>query len=209
VILFLDNDIIAKAGYFDLIPECLELFHVGMESVRVLSSAQYRLHIAKNPQRGIQLYGQDGFDRLKLFFETAAVVESEPNQDIEALLSDVVGIDKGEAALVAAIYDTADTILLTGDKRFLRTLAATPRLKPIVDRLSGRFVYLEQIVLAIIDAKGYQHVVGKIGGREQFDQRLASIFGRGSDTPEDQARAAFASFMKEERGAFGVLLREL
>ena len=115
------------------------------------------------------------------------------------LLGDVVGIDPGETILLSATSIHTDYLLLTGDKRCLRTLATVPECRPIADRVQGKVVCFEQAILRLIAHFGFNHVVGKVVGDLYRDTALRAAFGSGMQTSESNAVACLKAYIEELR----------
>lgn len=96
--------------------------------------------------------------------------------DLYNRLSFVDNIDTGEAALaLIALHCEHDNKLVTGDKRFITSMAAKfpaeyERLKPLV-------VTFERCLLAVCEAKGYEHVMERLLSAKECDVALRSALG--------------------------------
>jgi hypothetical protein len=94
--------------------------------------------------------GTETFDRLKSFLDQIGVIDTVPPPDEQRLFDDALDIDTGEAILFSASVHYAACLIATGDKRSLRALAALPNAEVIIDRMAGRVICFEQIVMRII-----------------------------------------------------------
>ena len=67
-------------------------------------------------------------------------------------------LDVGEAALLAATCEVSPFIFMTGDKRCLRDLAKKVELAEVAERLRGRVICLEQVILLLIRKQGVETI---------------------------------------------------
>jgi hypothetical protein len=206
VIGFVDNDIIVKLAALDLFDDALKALGVTYGEVFVLSTAKFKLGVAKNSAKAKARYGELVFDRIAAFVNQVQQVESAPSVEEQALLADVPGIDPGEAILISAASQNPTSLLATGDKRALSALVAAPKCSPVVVRLDGRFICLEQIVLRTINSLGFQVVLDRVLPGIECDSALRAVFGSGRLAQEPGVRAALKSYVDDLRGKSGALL---
>jgi hypothetical protein len=206
VIGFVDNDIIVKLAALDLFDDALKALGVTYGEVFVLSTAKYKLGVAKNPAKAKARYGEVVFERIAVFVNQVQEVETAPSVEDQTLLADIPGIDPGEAILISAASQIPASLLATGDKRALGALVAAPKCAPVIARLEGRFICLEQIVLRTITLLGFQVVLDRVLPGIECDNALRAVFGSGRLAQEPGVRAALKSYVDDLRGKSGALL---
>ena len=185
-----DNDIIQKLAACDLLTDAWEAFGIAINDVYVLPSAKHKFGLTKKHDWAEKRYGIDVLSRMSSFFSQVNEIDFElPAADLE-MLANVEGIDAGEAVLFAAAAHLQDCWLATGDKRSLWFLASEAVCRSIAERLGGRVVCWEQIVLRAVQHFGF----------EEVEQRV--VPGLLCDT---RFRAAFGSALKQQREMFSWL----
>lgn len=91
-----------------------------------------------------------------------------PDAEVVAHLQGIAGLDAGEITLIAMLCSDPQAVLVTGDKRALRALAASG-LEDIVERVAGRIVCLEQVVLSALDRLGVGTLAKSIEPHRDLD----------------------------------------
>lgn len=202
MLVFSDNDVIAKLACCDLLDEALTALGVTKADVRVLpSAAHYFRRSAKLRSR----IGNAVADRAARFAESVTVIQSAPDPSEYAALLAVDGIDAGEAVLFAATKAARDWQLLTGDKNGLRALASSSSCSDVCRRLTSRVMCLEQIVVRLIDHHGFPSIKRKIVPVAQCDVVLQVAFYDDSVT-EAKVREALDRYILPLRSQTGSLL---
>jgi len=193
---FVDNDIIHKLAAFDLLDETWRALAQPESSVRILPTARFKFHVAKNPAKGVKRYGEVVFERIRQFVLSATEVE-QTNQEDEETLQGVLGIDAGEVILFSAASRDPHSILITGDKVAVRALVSTERCSAVVERLRGRVVSLEDVMLRLIRAHGFEYVQGRVVPMMQHDMAMRAVFGSGMRAKEADVVAALTAYVAD------------
>lgn len=202
--LFLDNDLVSKLAYLDLLELGVEACGAQIASARVLPTARFKLLVTK-PAKGIERHGAAMHERLTRFLTQVEACPEAPAGD-DASLKDV--LDAGEAILVSHASRSDGAMLATGDKRAIRSLAAAPMCAAITERLRGRVVCLEQVLLRIVERVGFEVVRDRIvaTGDIAFDMAVQAAFGSGSQAEERNACGSLERRVRElQREAAGML----
>jgi hypothetical protein len=198
-----DNDILLKLIAFQLMDETLDLLGLSLNSLRVLSSAQFVFRDRQKQQSQQEKPKQQGYtdeiwEQAIAFCKCCQTLdpfglELEPSilNEYKQLAPFAEEINEGETALILATARSADFLLLTGDKKCLQTLPRIPR--SIYRRLQGRVLCLEQIILKLIDHLGFERVQILIQPAIQCDQSIQFCFGYSRPAPESQVRHALQS----------------
>lgn len=209
-LLYFDNDVTLKLAACDLLDEAVSALGSQLTEVRLLATFKHKFGIAsaRNRARTQAQIGRNVFERIVAF--QSAVGEAGPVTSAELLemLEDIPAIDTGESLLFAAAIEHPDSLVVTGDKRSLRSLASEQRCVEVARHLIGRVLCFEQVLTEIIAAEGFDHVKSKVAPAIDCDICLRVVFGSGHDAEEDQVRYALDAYISELRDATGSLLRD-
>jgi hypothetical protein len=201
-----DTDILLKLSALDLVQETLQLLQLSEQDVYLLPSATH--YLRKADKRLIYRYGKEGVERAQKLVQQAKFVGFHLEKSELELLSSVPDIDTGEALLYASTYALQEFWLLTGDKRSLTALAASPNCQPIAARLSGKVICLEQIVIHSLSSYPFEILLSKIVPARECDTAVKVAFGSGNQTDLSHAIGALDAYISELRAKTGNLLRE-
>ena len=201
-----DTDILLKLSALDLVQETLQLLQLSEQDVYLLPSLPYRLR--KPGRQLVSRYGREGIQRAQQFVQRAGLVGFPYDESELDLLSGIPDIDEGEALLYASTYALQEFWLLTGDKRSLTALAASPNCQPIAARLSGKVICLEQVVIHSLSSYPFEILLSKIVPARECDTAVKVAFGSGNQTNLSHAIGALDAYISELRAKTGNLLRE-
>lgn len=203
-----DNDIILKLAVCDLLAEAVAALDSTYGEVYVLNSAKYKLISPNKPLRGKVKPDEPAYERLQEFFGAVREIDSVPAPDEQLAFDDVPGIDAGEAVLFSATTHHPDARVATSDKRSLVALATAggPVCDGVCVRLAGRVVCFEQIVLRLIDRRGFDWVRDRAVPARGCDTALRLVFGSGLTADETGVRSGLASYINDLRDSTGGLL---
>lgn len=193
--IFLDNDIIIKLAALDLLDLFSSLLKDEDAEVACLASLPYRL--AKKP---LEAHAQTRIVRFvsscrKL--DRAYLAELQIDLDNQELLSTCPGIDAGEAQLLSAALAEPDSVVLTGDKRCLTALCQSSATMPLVPKLQGRVLILEQLMIAMISAIGFDDVKTRALNGVHCDTAIRASFGSGPKAEEGNVISTLQSYVTE------------
>lgn len=204
--LIVDNDAILKLSACDLLNEFMSLIGCTPQDAFVLDAARYAFRRQRDRQRpeDIEKYTLAGLERAVTFAESATRIQSPPDPRIQEILTDISNIDpEGDLGLVDKAYALKDSILLTGDKRCIRAIAANEPIRFIYESLATRVVCLEEVVRALIVALGFDKVRDAVVPVTQCDIMLRVVFGSGMQATEAAVLEALASYITELESALG------
>lgn len=196
---FLDNDIIHKLVAFQLFDEAIAISELQIDktSLRVLPTAKHFF-------RGKQKKNGASPDPIltaviELVSGCASAIYDVDDAVAQELaeLKQVEGIHEGEQTLIVATRSQTDFLLLSGDKNCMRGLAAIP--EPIYRRLCGRVICLEQIILKLIEVKGFMFVRDRVLPMASFDKSLKICFGLVTPATEENVIAGLNSYINDIR----------
>ena len=173
-----DNDIALKLAQCDLIDELPNVLGESPEHYFITPNARFQL-LPRPKERGINRCGnEESYYRLTSFIEQAT--ELPPVDDLDRLeaLSNIPGIDSGEALLFASMCEYENAILLTGDKRALEALQEHGDSFPeILDVVTESVVNFETALLLAWNEIGYPTLKQKLLGNPRPDGVLRTVLG--------------------------------
>lgn len=169
--LLIDNDVLVKAAHWGLLDHLPALVEADWNAVAAPESLIYRARRADPKLFRNAAAAADLFGRLA---KTARLPP--PNVEVVRQLQGAVGIDVGELALIGALYDYPETILLTGDKRALVALA-DPAFATIHERIRGRVMCLEQFLAYVLTRTGPEALAVAVGAHRELDAAARCIVG--------------------------------
>jgi hypothetical protein len=143
---FLDNDIIIKLSAYNLFWDVTRAWGIADSELRVLPTASS--FIRGNPSVQTQ-YDQQALNRACRMADKSGLASVSPSSLEYQQLLDVMGIDQGEAVLIAATATEPDFYIVTADKRCLKALANSG-MTGILNRLEHRIICLEQLLIRLI-----------------------------------------------------------
>jgi hypothetical protein len=193
VICFLDNDILLKLLAFDVMDEALGALRIKPEDLRILDTAQY---VFQKSRKVSAKYSEAVRDRAIEFVKTCQTVAPEATDEF-CLLSR--SLDVGEATLVAATARISPFVLVTGDKRCLQVLATQRELGQVMERLQGRVICLEQVILLLIRRSGFAWVKARVEPLVEYDLALQACFGSGALATEVNVILALEGYIESLR----------
>jgi hypothetical protein len=161
----------------------------------------------KDRAKAVTRHGTALASRLQETVAASGTVEESPAVEDQVALARVLEIDQGEAILIALASRSPLSLLLTGDKRSLRALAAEPACTPIVERLAGRVVVLEQLVRAIVTTYPFESIRDKIVPAVAVDTSIRAVWGSGALAKRADVLAGLDAYIQDLRGQTGELLR--
>ena len=200
VIYFLDNDIILKLSAFNLLDAAIAALKISPENLRVLDTAQ---HVFKRNRKVSQKYSEVTRERAIDFVKSCQTVK--PVDSPEFIVLGQM-LDVGEATLVAATREVSPFIFMTGDKRCLRDLATKAELTEVAERLRGRVICLEQVILLLIRQQGFEIIKQYILPMLDCDTSLKACFGSGEKAIERNVIEALEGYITDlEKSSIGLL----
>lgn len=210
--LFADTDALSKLSAWDLYDEACRLLGAAPSEVCVFGAETHQI---RKDRHGRWTGRLTEAGRLRALYAAESGRDDFPISDADAdvLLSikqenDAFEVDEGERVLVAGVLRHDGSILTTNDKKALRALAAEPACSDICQRLAGRVIHLDQVILLLIDDLGFETVRSRIVPLRQCDSATRAAFGGGMDTTEADVQAYFAASIADLRRDTGALLAD-
>ncbi|HET6251630.1 MAG TPA: hypothetical protein VFE47_28350 [Tepidisphaeraceae bacterium] len=178
----LDSDVIWKLAQFELFAEALVVLDAEKKDLRCLPELGFQL-------RRDSIYKKhtiEVVERVRQFIKGIKVINNaDPDEQVilqnaEATYQNrVERIDGGEQTLFIATKVLTVSIIVTHDKKALRTLANDSSCTGIYERVKGRVLCFEQLVIMMIDQIGYKKIQSKIGPRCEYDDAMRVCFANG------------------------------
>ena len=195
---FLDNDVLAKLVACGLYDEAIEILNLNESDLRVLSSAQYYFMRSKKAKAK---YPESIRSKVVEIAKSCQIINPSTTEALNEVekLQQYEGIDNGEALLIAATREEEYFWLITGDKRFLRTLASSSDLHSIVSRLQGRVICLEQLIQQLIVKQGFDKTLMNFVSAKKYDKSIQSIFGSGEKSTKDNVLSSLEYYIEDLR----------
>ena len=108
-------------------------------------------------------------------------------------------IDPGEPLLIAKAVAGVESLLLSGDKRWIRALSAsrTKAVRRIKNQLKGRVISLEHLFIALTREIGFATLVGKIHVSKITHKTLRILFPPDVIAPEIHCQEGLLSYIGE------------
>ena len=199
--LFLDNDAIHKLSIVYLLDEAIETLAGNEAETFVLSTFKFRW---KKKSKALPA---DVLVLVTALLSRSKELTATPKPELLEQMANVDGIDEGEAILFALAADDDLALVTTGDKRSIRALAQTAECAGLVAALAGRVVILEQVLLRLIEAKGFPFVHDRVlRCQDLSDTALRSAFGSREQATEQGVVDALNYYIEDLRKVAGSLL---
>lgn len=179
----LDNDVVLKLAQLDLLEDGCALLSKTYGQLFVLDTLEYQL----NGPRYIKRYGAEAIHRVRECISKKTFLlfsEMITDQRLINLQNDFDNLDDGEMRLMQGLLNHHD-LLLTGDKRFLKTIAETGFIEEAA--LNNRFVCLEQVICFLINGYSLDYINEKatnaFSSDIRVDSALRTCIGNGRTYP--------------------------
>jgi hypothetical protein len=187
---FIDNDVILKLVTCNLFDEAIAAFDIDLSNIHVLETARFSMRSNKTKKNYSETVIEKAIATIKDFHTVEAQADNP--------LFDLKIPDMGdELKLIVAASAETSFYFATGDKRCLRALTGITELATMREKLSGRVICLEQIIMKIIQVYGFEVVKQKIIPARSCDKVLQSAFGSGEKTEERNTLEALNAYISE------------
>jgi hypothetical protein len=156
LIVLADNDIILKLAQCDLLDALPDILDCQEAEIFITPVAKYQLLPKKSAKAMSKCGNEETLARLTAFLETTQTLPSVKDTALLAQLENIEGIDGGEKFLFAAAVETENTLLITGDRRALRTLLEhQDQLPSVFSALQNAVVTFESAILLAMRRVGF------------------------------------------------------
>ena len=198
---FLDNDIILKLCVLDLLDEAIVALNLKYCDMHVMSTAIYFLRSNRSSPK-------EGRERAIAFVKDCQKASAENSNELE-LLQTIDGIDIGEATLLAATQNLSTFVFMTGDKKCIASLGNASEIETTYQRLQGRVICLEQVILLLIQRLGFEMVKSRVLPTIDYDKSLKTCFGSGNLAIETNVVMTLENYIKDLRQKAPGLLADM
>jgi len=209
----MDNDIILKTCCYNAIDELLCCMGGTTRTANVLGVARYVL--AGVIARGRYIRDKAQVSRRLMHF-LGQVNEIEPNDgevELAAQLEESaqlcgLNLDSGESQLLAVLIQRSARVLVTGDKRAIRSMESVVRRRGYDGQVGHRIACFEQIMMTLLGRYGAEKIHSRVCSEPGADITMAICFKCDSKeyTLESISRALKSYIMDLRRDASSVLL---
>lgn len=204
MIVLADNDVIMKLAAFRLLEAAITVlerrFNVGRSDIFVLESLKGQLvRAVAGKHKEFRKYGVPACQHAsEVLAELTSLTDIDLDRDeIQHLTHEY--IQSGEVVLFGATRSLDNFCLVTGDKRALRALSelnqTRPPARPIYNRLQGRVLCLERIILLLIEELGFEMVRSAVVPQLACDQVLRIAFSSGISSRQDSVSQALDAYL--------------
>lgn len=204
--LIVDNDILLKVSCYGLDREIFSFQSTGtFEAIGVLASAQFVLPHAIR-KRQITRSPVDAIGRLESLLKRTITIEPTREElQLAGRLENIalhkcLNLDAGESLLCAITVAREIPLLVTGDKRAIRSIESLYNVDQELSLLYKRIRCLEQLVLRSLDKGFGNRLRPAICSEPLVDRTLSICFGcNTADTEEEAIRTALQSYVNETK----------
>ena len=207
MICFSDTDILLKLIAFGLLKQALAALGVtSAKEVYVTPEAASKCRASKRERTGFrQEVLNQALDYLK---QMTTITQPGDTDELNQLLDlDDEGIDAGETALFLATKDQSEFILITSDKRALRTLTNNFLSQELHHRHLGRVLCLESILLLLIKHKGFPAIRLQLLAGLNYDMAVRNALRDGDATEEEFIAALNRYVTRLDEETQGLLMK--
>ncbi|MCI0613011.1 hypothetical protein L0244_08475 [bacterium] len=180
MIAVVDNDIVFKGSCYQLLDDIIPEVHT--ERVGVLGATRYvvskkirKAHLSGNVQSAIECF--ENFIKKASELEPT-IAEQNLAAELEFTAQKLgLSFDTGESQLSAIVITRQIPLLLTGDKRAIRSLEQMIESLQILSDLCGKIKCLEQLFVAAVQRGDIQTFRSSICAESNLDKTLTICFG--------------------------------
>lgn len=191
----LDSDAAICLCKYVLVDDLARALGVPLMAICVLPQLRYQLHLASKEKALKKLGSELAFEQACRLVETAQEVSVLVSSANQALLAATPDIDGGELALFAALLDSEQSGLITGDKRALVALSRLDG-EP-TEVLWARLLCLEDAIALLVQRFGHSYVSAKIRPRLDANMALSIAFGRVTASDASSTAEGLNSYLRD------------
>ncbi len=192
----MDNDIIHKLVALELFDDAIDVLQFSRSQLQVLPTAKYWFQGQKKKKKQ---YSDAVWDAGIELVSECQVIYVERDEgclaEVEYLSQFNNQIHEGERDLILATRSQPDFLLMTGDKVCMQALSELS--EEIFQRLIGRVVCLEQVVLILIRRLGFEVVQKRVLLNVDCDKALRACFGSGDRATENNVVLALFRYVDD------------
>ena len=201
----LDADALSKFAHWDVLGELPSLTGFPNAQTATLSTLLHRAARSREKPDGRLFRDTAAAGRAHDYLKQLAPLPA-PDEKFIGSIQHVPAIDPGEAVLLAILHAHPESLLITGDKRALGALTATVE-PTMVEPFHGRIVIVEQVVLALLEARGIDWLRTHVCPYRILDKAIGIVMGSDCNAPTAVVGAGLRSYITDVGAATGALLR--
>ncbi|MCO8165620.1 hypothetical protein NJC38_26135 [Pseudomonas sp. 21LCFQ010] len=195
----LDSDAARKLCQYGLIEELIGLLGCTMENMAVLPQLKFQLRLANDVKALEKLGTATAVDLARRLVLSAIEVDVSVSNANLLIELNRVDIDSGEAILFAALCESDDSSLVSGDKRAFIALSKVDGV-PAIDGLWARMLCLEDALLLLARDGDFPTVSQKVRCRPDVDTSMGIAFGRSAPAAQQAVIDALQSYIEHLKG---------
>jgi len=191
----LDSDVARKLCQYQLVHELARALKCPLAGFAVLPQLAFQLRL-RDPHAALKKLGSvEAVTLATELVSLANVVELKVEQSNYALNIERPDIDSGEAVLFAALHQSDQDSLLSGDKRAFVALSKIND-ELVAGCMWARMICLEEAIMIILKGESFELVSTKIRARTDVDSALSSTFGRSQALAQEGVIEALSSYVR-------------
>jgi hypothetical protein len=210
----IDNDVLLKCACYDLLSEMCEAIPSGPEGVGALGAARFVIRDAIR-KVGIRIGATEVVERLGSFLSSVEVIEPSSDEvrlaaELEYLAQrELLPLDPGESQLCAVVVTRFVPVMITGDKRAIKSLEVLLEKNTRLRSLARKVLCMEQLVARMVRAGGEGCIRKKICAEPVVDKALSLSFSCSSLTiAAGSCAEGLISYVRNLRGDAGNVLAD-
>lgn len=193
--LLVDADALAKLSHWNLLDDVEVATGRRWSDASTFSSLRVRAVKAVDRPDGKLFRSSEAAQRASRVLEQMRPLPLVQDSLI-AWAERATGIDPGEAQLFSVAMNS-DALVLTGDKRALRTVSALS--EAVWRPLCGKVMIVEQVVSVALQQRGLFDLRARICPDREIDRAIAFVMGSNCDASEDSVSEGLRSYVSEIR----------
>ena len=195
----LDSDAARKLCQYELIEELIALLGCPMENLAVLPQLKFQLRLSNDAKALAKLGTASAVELARRLIASAREVEVSVASANPLLQLNRPDIDSGEATLFAALCESTDSSLVSGDKRAFIALSKVDGMA-VIDGLWARMLCLEEALLLLARDGDFETVSQKVRNRLDVDTSIGISFGRSTPAAQQTVIEALQSYIDHLKG---------
>lgn len=198
-----DNDVVAKLAVCGLLERLAPT--VGLDHICVRGAMRYQMVI--KPTRSWRGRLNDSArEGVRAFLEQCHEIPDVSTDFVSRCVE--ADIDPGEAMLLDVARTDPNSVLITGDKNFLRDLRRSAPLWSDVQHMRGQIVCFEQVLRGLIEIHGFAEICECVQPLCEQDSGVRMVFGPTSEVnPERRCVEGLESGIGEVESVIAHMLR--
>jgi hypothetical protein len=136
-------------------------------------------------------------EKVKSWCAIIEPITEAPGNTIRQRLLGIEGIDDGESLLFGLLFENPSYLLLSGDKKALRSLCADPGLHDVFCCLCGRVICTETVLLGLLQTLGAKILAGALTPLRPYNGMLNAVLSMGADSHQTHCHAGFSSYVRD------------